>query len=384
MSENPNQPGEYDAVLGGQNPQLANAVVLGGIEGVKTRLASPSETARIAALSDALKYGEKGLDILFETVKTETGTVQNAARKLLWQRAIETGQQKLLNYLPTYTFDIITVDNRGREINRVPSTARLFPEDLGNGVILQMVSIPAGEFLMGSPETEWKRRSSESPQHSVTVPPFFMSKYPITQAQWQAVAALSEINIPLDPDEHSFTGANLPFMGVLWRYAIEFCARLSQKTGRHYRLPSEAEWEYACRAGTTTPFHFGETITSDLANYRAFGDYAYESLGDYRKRTTDVGIFPSNAFGLHDMHGNVWEWCADSWHYNYNGAPNDGSVWKSGKNNKYRVMRGGSWYHLPSYCRSAYRLRSDADCDLPGMFGLRVVCANPPSPSRNL
>jgi len=119
---------------------------------------------------------------------------------------------------------------------------------------------------------------------------------------------------------------------------------------------NEAEWEYACRAGTTTPFHFGETITTDLANYngRDYGGYANEYKGKYRKETTEVGIFPPNGFGLYDMHGNVWEWCADSWHGNYNGAPNDGSVWLN-NSNKNAVLRGGSWDNGPVYMRSANR-----------------------------
>jgi formylglycine-generating enzyme required for sulfatase activity len=119
---------------------------------------------------------------------------------------------------------------------------------------------------------------------------------------------------------------------VLWEDAMEFCARLSKKTGRDYRLLSETEWEYACRAVTTTPFHFGETITTDLANYDGNFTYASAPKGVYLQQTTDVGSFPPNAFGLHDMHGNVWEWCADPWYDNYAGAPVDGSVWNSGGN----------------------------------------------------
>jgi formylglycine-generating enzyme required for sulfatase activity len=123
---------------------------------------------------------------------------------------------------------------------------------------------------------------------------------------------------------------------------------LSKATGREYRLPSEAEWEYACRAGTTTPFHFGETITTDLANYNGNYTYGSGSKGQYRKQTTDVGSFPANAFGLHDMHGNVWEWCQDTWHENYNGAPTDGSAWVDENANQNRmILRGGSWYNNP-------------------------------------
>ncbi|NER31176.1 MAG: formylglycine-generating enzyme family protein, partial [Symploca sp. SIO1C4] len=121
----------------------------------------------------------------------------------------------------------------------------------------------------------------------------------------------------------------------------------------------EAEWEYACRALTKTPFHFGGTITDKLANYRASHTYASEPKGEYREQTTPVGMFPPNAFGLYDMHGNVYEWCADDWHDNYQGAPNDGSAWveenNNDNNNHYQVLRGGAWFYIPTYCRCAYR-----------------------------
>jgi formylglycine-generating enzyme required for sulfatase activity len=212
------------------------------------------------------------------------------------------------------------------------------------GVTLEMVAIPGGTFLMGSPESEPERSDRESPQHTVTIQPFFMGKFPVTQAQWQAVASLPKVNIDLKPDPSNFKGANRPVEQVSWNDAVEFCARLSKATGREYRLPSEAEWEYACRAGTTTPFHFGETITTDLANYDGNYTYGSGSKGQYRKQTTDVGSFPANAFGLHDMHGNVWEWCQDTWHENYNGAPTDGSAWvDENANQNIRILRGGSW-----------------------------------------
>jgi len=259
-------------------------------------------------------------------------------------------------------------------INRDRQQAADFAEDLGNGIILEMASIPGGSFLMGSPESEERRYHEwESPQHRVTIAPFYMGKYSVTQAQWQAVAELRPVKHELDPDPSRFKGANRPVESISWHDAVEFCARLSRETGRHYRLPSEAEWEYACRAGTTTPFHFGETITPDLANYD--GDYIYGSgsKGVYRRETIDVGSFPPNAFNLYDMHGNVWEWCADPWHENYEGAPADGSVWESGGNYSPRSIRGGSWGFNPRYCRSANR-----NWDAPGFRddsnGLRVVC----------
>jgi len=243
--------------------------------------------------------------------------------------------------LQTFTFDVITVDARGREINRTRQEAEYFPEDLGGGAILEMVSVPGGTFLMGSPESE-DLENRENPQHWVTVKPFFMGKYTVTQAQWKAVASLPKVSRDLNPEPSYHKGANRPVEQVSWNEMVEFCARLFQATGRNYRLPSEAEWEYACRAGTTTPFHFGETITPGLANY------SHNNGG-----TTDVGRFPPNAFGLYEMHGNVWELCADPGHGNYIGAPSDGSVWEGDP--KLFMARGSSWENIPWRCRSAYR-----------------------------
>lgn len=265
--------------------------------------------------------------------------------------------------------------------------AEYFVEDLGTGVELDMVLIPGGSFLMGSPEDELGRSDNESPQHLVNIQPFFMGKYPITQAQWQAVAVLPQVDRQLDPDPSYFKGSERPVEKISWYDAVEFCDRLSHQTKRKYRLPSEAEWEYACRAGTTTPFHFGETITTDLANYNGtndkIGSYGQGPKGIYRQETTPVGTFKAaNAFGLLDMHGNVWEWCADHWHNNYEGAPDDGSAWVEEEQNNNnsdfdfdfdKVRRGSSWYSYPDYCRSACRVGN-----VPGYKssngGFRVVC----------
>lgn len=245
-----------------------------------------------------------------------------------------------------------------------------------NGVDLDMILIPSGTFTMGAPSTEEHSRESERPQHQVSLPFFFMGRYPITQAQWKAIAQLDPISQRLDPDCSEFKGDNRPVENVSWQDAIEFCARLSRHTGKNYRLPSEAEWEYACRAGTTTPFHFGETISTELANYNGtddqYGAYDRGEKGIYRKETTDVTLFKvANAFGLSDMHGNVWEWCLDPWHKNYDKAPTDGRVWDEENDNRYQnildninvlikdkrshVLRGGSWFSNPGNCRSAYR-----------------------------
>ncbi len=267
-------------------------------------------------------------------------------------------------------------------INRERRTAQYFIEDLGDGIGLEMVLIPGGSFLMGSPEDELERSDDESPQHSVTIQLFCLGKYPVTQAQWKAVAALPQINRELNPDPSHFKGENRPVEQVSWYDVVEFCSRLSQKIGRQNSLPSEAEWEYACRAGTTTPFHFGKTITPELANYNGEYTYGAGAKGVYRKETTPVGSFGvANAFGLYDMHGNVWEWCADQWHGNYEGAPTDGSAWLDENDNdnqrhvlQRHVLRGGSWDSYPRYCRSAFRSHLDAAYGY-DYYGFRVVCA---------
>ena len=276
--------------------------------------------------------------------------------------------------LPTFEFDVITVNKEGEEINREKHQAEYFSEDLGDGVNLDMVYIPAGKFMMGSPEGEGTYH--EKPQHEVTVPEFFMGKYPVNQAQWEVVAALPKIDRDLEANSSDFKGDNRPVEQVSWHDAVEFCARLSKHTGKQYRLPSEAEWEYACRAGTTTPFHFGETITGKLANYDTSNTFANEPKGEYRQQTTPVGQFPPNAFGLYDMYGNVWEWCLDDSHNNYDEAPTDGSAWVD-NDNRYdnQILRGGSWYNNPGNCRSASRNYSLTRDIIDNDLGFRVVCA---------
>lgn len=285
-----------------------------------------------------------------------------------------------------------------------PLQLKAYQDELGQGVAISMLPIPAGSFLMGSPESEPGRFGDEGPQHEVTLGAFWMAQTPITQAQWRTVAGWPKVERDLESDPSRFKGANRPVEQVNWHDAQEFCRRLSQRCGRTYTLPSEAQWEYTCRAGSTTPFHFfhcGATLTPDLANCSG-------------SETTDVAQFPANDWGLHDMHGNVWEWCQDEWHGNYEGAPNDGSAWEDGGLGESqgcsaagrgtttprsaarpsattstrttatatsvsasvadnRLLRGGSWLDLPRGCRSAYR-----GCNHPGFrdldIGFRVCC----------
>jgi len=266
-----------------------------------------------------------------------------------------------------FEFEIVTVNAKGEITHREQQQAHVQTTDLGNGIILEMVYIPGGTFQMGSPETEKNRepwqKGTESPQHRVTVEPFYMGKYPVTQAQWQVV---------MGNNPSSFKGENRPVESVSYDDIVKFCQRLSEKTKQDYLMPSEAQWEYACRAGTTTPFYFGETITTDLANYDGNYTYASGPKGVYREETTDVGSFPPNGFGLYDMHGNVWEWCADPWHNNYQGAPTDGSVWEAGGDGSPRALRGGAWDDGPRFVRAASRGRYSHDYRDSGV-GLRLA-----------
>ncbi len=263
-------------------------------------------------------------------------------------------------------FDVIKVNSKGEEISRLSDKAPFFTEDLVNGVILEMIYIPGGTFMMGSPENEEGRRDKESPQHQVTLQPFYMSKYLITQSQYKAI---------MGKNPSYFKGGKRPVECVSWYDAAEFCQKLSQETGKNYELPSESQWEYVCRAGTTTPFYFGETITSELVNFNGNYTYADAPKGKFREQTTDVGSFPPNAFGLYDMHGNVWEWCADDWHKNYKGAPSDGTAWLENEEKEhYTVLRGGSWLGIPTLCRSAFRNNYNRRDDHDYFIGFRVVC----------
>ena len=250
--------------------------------------------------------------------------------------------------------------------------------DLGEGESLRLIQIPVGEFPMGSPANEPKRYVDEGPQHRVRLGGFLLGQTPVTQVQWGMVARWPKVKLDLKPDPSGFNGARRPVERVSWKQAMEFCRRLSQRTGPLFTLPSEAQWEYACRAGSTTPFAFGATLTSELANYNATSWYADGPKGLWRQETTDVDSFPANAWGLHDMHGNVWEWCLDTWHDSYDGAPTDGSPWLTGDSSR-KLLRGGSWGNGPRYCRSAGRGRAQpdyADFDV----GFRVVCL-PQGPS---
>ena len=287
---------------------------------------------------------------------------------------------------------------------RWPARTQVFHEELGEAERLTMVRIPAGSFQMGSAEKVPGRHANEGPVHTVTLAEFLIGQTPVTQAQWRAVARWTPQHgerwgRELNPEPAKFQGEEArllagemntderPVERVSWEDANEFCSRLSQRTGRNYTLPSEAQWEYACRAGTSTAYSFGAIIYSDLANFRGtdasrFSSPAPDPQPLFREQTTPVGMFPANAWGLYDMHGNVWEWCLDSVHSSYEGGPYDGSAWEDPQAPKIeqRITRGGSWSMPPRCCRSAFRFpyRSPSQADVPdGPYddaGFRLVC----------
>ncbi|MGK7896944.1 MAG: SUMF1/EgtB/PvdO family nonheme iron enzyme [Xenococcus sp. (in: cyanobacteria)] len=367
---------------------------------------NPLATFQLGTLAQELKIDQVEANKIWQE---ELGEIEEAERleKVQKQKVEIENNQEVIKLPPglllqRFEFEVITVDETGQEIKRESGQAQYFTEDLGNGVTLDMVSIPGGSFMMGTEDQEierlcqeygeeWFRR--ERPQHQISIPRFFMGRYPITQAQWREVAGWEQVERKLDTDPSNFKEDYedierwlRPVENISWEEAKEFCERLRNKTKREYRLPTEAEWEYACRAETNTPFHFGETISTELANYRGTdfeyegkvypGNYGRGLKGIYRRQTTPVGYFKiANNFGLCDMHGNVLEWCEDNWHENYEAAPNDGSAWLS-EDNSIKVIRSGSWYDDPFGCRSAYR-DDDSRDDRIDFIGFRVVCVAP-------
>jgi formylglycine-generating enzyme required for sulfatase activity len=350
-----------------------------------------SEQAEIFYFEAFELYGSAGELLMAAEMKMAIGDVQRDAEKLTaalasYQEALglyhdlsnrsgivkTEGRIRRLQGLAgeletSEPFEVVTVDRAGVVIDRQQHSVQYFREILPGDIELEMISIPSGEFLMGSPKGEGF--NVEKPQHSVKVSEFFMGKYPVTHEQWRAIAIRTELQVTrkLKIEPANFSGYDKPVKNISWHDAVEFCARLSKLTDKNYRLPSEAEWEYACLAGTITHFCFGATITTELANYN--------SCLFNRGETTPVNQFPPNAFGLYDVHGNVWEWCSDHWHNSYQKAPTNCSAWIDSKQiDNTHVLRGGSWFNDPNDCRSAYRIRKSSDY-YDSNVGFRIVYA---------
>jgi formylglycine-generating enzyme required for sulfatase activity len=255
----------------------------------------------------------------------------------------------------------VILDQEGRASPGPEASMRFFREALSDSVAIKMALVPAGSFVMGS--ATLAAAPDERPPHHVNIKAFYLSQAEVTQSQWKAVMG------SLPPCrgktmEH-------PVDRVSWTEALLFCQRLSARSGRPYRLPSESEWEYACRAGSVGDFSFGGMISTDAANYVGRHRYGNGPEGVYRHGSLPPGSFPPNPFGLYDMHGNLDEWCMDLWHDDYSGAPSDGSPWLSGASRE-RVIRGGSWHDPPGLLRSSARLKADPDFG-EDFIGLRVA-----------
>lgn len=289
----------------------------------------------------------------------------------------------------TFEFETVCINERGHELQREYGEAQCFQEPLGGGAFVEMVALPGGTAKLSDPSPIGRRTSSEDDSYRAAFESFCISKYPITQGQWRAVAQLPQISHVLDPDPSSFKGLNRPVEQVSWYDAVEFCNRLSKRSQRIYRLPVEAEWEYACRAGTETPFCYGKTLTTDLANYcgqdvHEQGDYSQQPItycgaheqgptGVAREQTTVVGsLKAANAFGLYDMHGNVREWCAKNL---YIESDEDDTSYL-------QPARGGSWQDSPVACQSAFSLTLAArtQCAATGFRIVHAAADNPNNP----
>ncbi len=278
--------------------------------------------------------------------------VANSVQRLVWRDCKQPFSSVSSHSI--FRFETVQVDEKGEVAKKILAEATSFTEDLGHGVFLEMVKIPSGRLVVGADRAAKGAGEREKSRREVTVPEFWMGKYTITRAQWNA-ANLKLSKVPSEaPDVVPNGGLNRPIENVFWTDAVAFCQWLSQRSRKAYRLPSNAQWEYACRAGTTTPFYFGKTITPDIVNYN--GNYAYDRgpKGKYRQQTTEVGSFPPNLFGLYDMHGNVWEWCLDGWPDFLGYDSSQHNTWNLSGQKKF--LRGGSWSYLPTNCRSAYSL----------------------------
>ena len=267
------------------------------------------------------------------------------------------------------SFEVVTLNNKAEEIHREFQNFNYLSEVIEDQEIRMMI-IPAGEYGMG---TSKKGHRSEQPHHLVKVSAFLMSQFPITRTQWKVVSNYPKVNRSLK--KIPCGGAvKSPVVNVSWHDTVEFCDRLSLKTGCMYRLPTEAEWEYACKGGSNTQFHFGEAISSQYVNYNSSSSYRSESPSIYRKKISTINEFKfPNKFGLFDMHGNVWEWCLDHWHDDYQSAPSEASPWINTHTTSLRILRGGSWNCEAYLCRSTSRFSNNESDNLSNDIGFRIV-----------
>ena len=331
----------------------------------------PVETFSLDELPTNLSELPRDKLAILDAIVTNDDTLVQKSRQNLTSLPTSKRNQTTYPNIEKFTFKTVKIEEEKelfglisqQKQNLITKKGEFFVEYLGEEVNLEMVFIPAGTFMMGGHKNEAGKEKNENPPHHVHLKSFYISKYPITQQQWRIVSRFSKVSRNLKQKPSFFKGDNLPVERVSWFDSQEFCQRLSQYTGRTYRLPTEAQWEYACRGNTQTAFFFGETINPELANYDQGG----------HKKTTPVDNYYPNPFGLYDCHGNVWEWCEDHYFSNYTPQPKDGSAYYSTKDNSERVVRGGSWSLPDTYSRSAKRNAYTAESAY-NFIGFRVVC----------
>jgi formylglycine-generating enzyme required for sulfatase activity len=254
------------------------------------------------------------------------------------------GVKGLRRYELSYTYEVVTVNGRG-DLVRWEKRRTLVSQEQVRSMVMDLVPIPGGHFRIGTPASDRDRSATKSLQYEVSLPGLWMGQYPVTQAQYK---------VAMGKKSSQFKWENCPVEQMSWYEEQMLCDRLCAQTGRQYQLPSEAEWEYTCQEGKTTPFLYGETLNSELANYWGNRIYQVDFPGRNRGETTEIGQFPPNGYGLYNMHRAVFERCLDSWHCNYRGALTDGNAWET-VGSRWRLVRGGSWLSTSRNCPSAYR-----------------------------
>ena len=327
--------GEYMSRIRGV---WADAPVLPGLERGLSEARGAEQRRREAQIASYTRHFEKALG---ERELDKAGRYLDSLRAVGASAGVLTGLERRLS--------------AGREAHRLRRTVGGKFRDCAE--CPQMVVVPSGSFMMGSPGGEKGRGDNEGPRHCVRIGyRFAVGVYEVTFAEWDACANAGGCG-GYRPNDRGWGRGNRPVTDVSWEDAQSYVQWLSERTGQRYRLLSESEWEFVARAGTTTPFHFGTTISTEQANYNGNYTYGGGRKGLYREKTVSVGSFSANGWGVHDVHGNVWEWVEDCWNDSYTGAPAEGSAWERGDCSA-RVLRGGSWVSEPGNLRAANRGRS--------------------------
>jgi formylglycine-generating enzyme required for sulfatase activity len=358
----------YDPVEGfAWRDFLVNQKVSNELGAVLDKMTQPSVKQRYQSVAETLQVLQANVPIPTPSNPKITTSLIIPEFLLRKNRTQEFEFEYVKAHLVTESSGFLGLGTKTKvELDRKRGKAQYICVKLGDGVTMDLVFIPAGKFKMGSNDDR------EKPIHDVTLKEFWIGKYAVTNAQWEAVMGTK----PWESSNVKFHGQNQPVINVSWNDCIKFSQTLSQKTLKYFNLPSESQWEYACLAGDgNTDFHFGDVITPDLVNYDGSRPYGDAPKGEYRERTVDVQNFTPNAYGLYQMHGNVCEWCEDVWHENYYGAPNDGTAWLNGGEKDRHIMRGGSWFTNALNCISKVRYAGSSNGSYDHV-GFRVVVSS--------